>query len=251
MPAAKENEAQFRFYEELNDFLPARKKKKACMYQFRGKPSVKDAIEAMGIPHTEVDLILANGESVGFDYHLRKGDQISVYPVFEGIDISPIVKLREKPLRRSSFICDVHLGRCARYLRMLGFDTLYENDYDDPKIVAISVTQNRILLTRDQKLLHAKVITHGYWIRSQNPHEQVREVVKRFDLHSQMKPFVRCITCNGLIKRVKKDDVIEQLEPKTKKYYDEFYQCESCRRVYWKGSHYVRMKSAIEEFIRA
>ena len=248
MSPAKENEAQFRFYEELNDFLPSQKKKKSFLYQFRGKPSVKDAIEAIGIPHTEVDLIIANGESVGFGYHLRSGDHISVYPVFEGIDISPIVKLREKPLRTSSFICDVHLGRCARYLRMLGFDTLYENGYDDPKIVAVSVTQNRILLTRDQKLLHAKVITHGYWIRSQNPDEQVMEVVKRFDLYNQMKPFVRCINCNGLIK---KDDVVEQLEPKTKKYYDEFYQCESCRRVYWKGSHYTRMKSTIEQFLQS
>lgn len=251
MSPARENEAQFRFYEELNDFLPLEKKKKSFKYQFAGKPSVKDAIEAIGIPHTEVDLIIANGESVGFDYHLRNGDRISVYPVFEGIDITPIVKLREKPLRKSSFICDVHLGKCARFLRMLGFDTLYENDYDDPKIVAISVTQKRILLTRDQKLLHAKVITHGYWIRSQDPNEQVREVIKRFDLYNRIKPFARCIACNGLITEVKKEDVVEQLEPRTRMYYDEFYQCAGCKRVYWKGSHYTGMTSAIEAFVRA
>lgn len=248
MSLVKNSQAQFRFYEELNDFLPSQKKKQSFQYRFKGKPSVKDAIEAIGIPHTEVDLIIANGESVGFDYHLRNEDHISVYPVFEGIDISPIVKLREKPLRRSAFICDVHLGKCARYLRMLGFDTLYENDYDDPKIVAISVARNRILLTRDRKLLHAKVITHGYWIRSQKPKEQVKEVVKRFDLYNQMKPFIRCINCNGLIKKIKKDDVIEQLEPKTKKYYNEFYQCETCGKVYWKGSHYIKMKQTIERF---
>lgn len=248
MSAARENEAQFRFYEELNDFLPSQKKKKSFIYQFRGKPSVKNAVEAIGIPHTEVDLIIANGESVGFDYHLRSGDHISVYPVFEGIDISPIVKLREKPLRRSAFICDVHLGKCARLLRMLGLDTLYQNDYDDPKIIAVSVTQNRILLTRDQKLLHAKVITHGYRIRSQNPYEQVREVVKRFDLHNRIKPFVRCIACNGMIREVKKEKIVELLEPKTRKYYNEFYQCESCKKVYWKGSHYIKMKQTINRF---
>jgi hypothetical protein len=251
MSSSFENEAQFRFYEELNDFLPAGKKKRLFTYHFNGKPSVKDAIEAIGIPHTEVDLIIANGRSVGFNYHLKKGDRISAYPVFEGIDISPIVKLRDKPLRESRFVCDVHLGKCARTLRLLGFDTLYQNDYDDPKIIAISVTQKRILLTRDQKLLHAKVITHGYWIRSQNPNKQVKEVVKRFDLYSQIKPFARCTVCNGMMKEVKKEEVVEQLKPKTKKYYNEYYQCESCKKVYWKGSHYTRMKSTIEQFSKS
>ena len=251
MSSSFKNEAQFRFYEELNDFLPSKKKKRLFRYYFNGKPSVKDAIEAIGIPHTEVDLIIANGRSVGFHYHLKNSDYISVYPVFEGIDISPIVKLRDRPLRESRFVCDVHLGKCARYLRMLGFDTLYQNDYDDPKIIAISVTQNRILLTRDQKLLRAKVITHGYCIRSQNPDEQAREVVKRFDLYNRVKPFVRCITCNGMIGEVKKEEMVEQLEPKTRKYYNEFYQCKSCKKVYWKGSHYTRMKFAIGQFLQS
>ncbi len=243
-----EHEAQVRFYEELNDFLPSQKNKKTFPYYFNGKPSVKDAVEANGIPHTEVDLIVVNGNSVGFDYHVRNGDYISVYPVFEGLDISPIIKLREKPLRKSAFVCDVHLGRLARMLRMLGFDTLYRNDYDDPKIIAISVTRNRIILTRDRKLLHAKVITHGYWVRSQKPEQQLKEALARFDLYSQIKPFNRCMACNGEIKSVDKRDVIDRLEPKTKRYYNDFYQCCSCNKIYWEGSHYTRMRSKIEEY---
>lgn len=243
-------EAQFRFYEELNDFLPLQKKKKSFSYQFNGKPSIKDAVEAIGIPHTEVDLILANGRSVGFDYHLLNSDFVSVYPVFESFDISPIVRLREEPLRRSSFVLDVHLGKLARLLRMLGFNALYRNNYDDPEIVSTSLKQKRIILTRDRHLLHVKQITHGYWIRSQNPENQLLEVLGRFDLYGQIKSFHRCIVCNGIIKEINKQEIIERLEPKTARYYNEFYLCDNCKKIYWKGSHYKRMKSTIDKFLQ-
>lgn len=239
---------QIRFYEELNDFLPRNKQKQSFSYSFKGKPSVKDAIESCGVPHTEVDLIVINGRSVGFDYHIRQGDYISVYPVFEGLDITPIVKLRDAPLRKNAFVCDVHLGRCARILRMLGFDTTYQNNYDDRKIISISVTQKRIILTRDRQLLHARVVTHGYWIRSQLPYDQVQEVLERFDLRDQITPFSRCTVCNGIIKKVAKQEVFDRLEPKTKLYYTEFYQCEICKKIYWEGSHYSHIVSLIERF---
>jgi len=241
--------AHFRFYEELNDFLPADKKKIEFPYRFEGKPSIKDAIEAIGIPHTEVELILANGKSVGFDYHLRDGDRISVYPVFESFNISPIVLLRNKPLRKTAFVVDVHLGKLARLLRMLGFDTLYRNDYSDNEIIRISVNENRIILTRDRGILKHSSVTHGYCIRSIKPVEQTREVLHRFDLYSQFKPFKRCIQCNGLIEHIEKNAIKNQLPPKTANYFDEFYTCLDCGKIYWRGSHYQGMKAKLERII--
>ena len=245
------NIAHFRFYEELNDFLPQDKKKKAFSYQFEGKPSIKDAIEAIGIPHTEVDLILANGKSVGFDYHLGPGDRISVYPVFESLDISPIVQLREKPLRNPAFVLDVHLGKLARLLRMLGFDTLYRNDYTDNEIIKISINEKRIILTRDRGVLKHNSVTHGYCVRSTKPIEQTREVLHRFDIYSQVKPFCRCIQCNGVIDEIAKESIIDQLPARTATFFNKFYACLDCGKIYWKGSHYKGMKEKLDNIFLA
>jgi uncharacterized protein with PIN domain len=242
-------QARFRFYEELNDFLPAGLKKKAFPYRFSGKPSIKDAIEAIGVPHTEVDLILENGGSVGFRHHLRDGDRVSVYPSFESLDITPLVKLRAKPLRKTAFVLDVHLGALARILRMLGFDASYRNDYGDAQLVKISVSEKRILLTRDKTLLKNGSLTHAYWLRSTDPEEQAREVLDRFDLHRNIRPFERCLECNGKIQKVEKSRVLDQLETGTAATYDEFFQCKDCRKVYWKGSHYKRLERTVEKLI--
>jgi len=242
--------AKFRFYEELNDFLPIDKKKSWFSYDFMGNPTVKDAIESMGVPHTEIDLILVNSKSVTFSHRLQDGDTVSVYPVFESMDISNVTHLREKPLREPKYILDVQLGKLAKYLRMLGFDTLFENNYDDSEIVKIAKAEKRIILTRDVSILKIKAVTHGYWIRSQKPTEQITEVILRFDLYSNIKPLSRCIACNGIIKKTTKESVMNKLQPKTKLYYDEFYQCKSCKKVYWKGSHYYKMKSYIEKIAR-
>lgn len=241
-----EYSAHFRFYEELNDFLPSDKVKRMFPYYFNGSPAIKDPIEAIGVPHTEVELVIVNGHSVGFDYRLKNSDYVSVYPVFESIDISPIIKLREKPLRKSAFILDVHLGKLARMLRLLGFDTVYEKNYDDPEIIHRSLAENRIILTRDRRLLHAKVVSHGYCIRSTNPEIQLREVMNRFDLYSGVKPFCRCVMCNGMVKKIQKSEILHRLEPKTILYFNDFYLCERCNRIYWKGSHHVKLKERIE-----
>ena len=119
------NRAHFRFYEELNEFLPHHKRKTEFVYHFHGAPSVKDAVEAIGVPHVEVDIILVNGISVSFSRKLSDGDRISVYPVFESFDVSAVTHLRARPLREPRFILDVHLGRLAKYLRLCGFDTLF------------------------------------------------------------------------------------------------------------------------------
>ena len=241
--------AEFRFYEELNDFLKPEQRKQTVVYRFDGHPGIKDPIEALGVPHVEVELIVVNGASVGFDYRLRDGDRVAVYPVFESFDVSPVVKLRDKPLRKIAFVVDVNLGRLARLLRLLGFDALFSNAYADDEIVAISEAQGRIVLTRDRRLLHAKAVTHGYWVRSVWPRRQVDEVVRRFDLARLIRPFSRCADCNGRIEPVAKEAIADRLEPKTKKYYEKFYRCPDCGKIYWEGSHVERLRERFKDVL--
>jgi uncharacterized protein with PIN domain len=236
-----------RFYEELNDFLPLSMQKRDIEYSFKINQTVKDAVEAIGVPHTEVDLILVNGKSVGFDYQLQVGDRVSVYPVFESLDISSVIRLRPEPLRETKIILDVHLGKLCRYLRMLGFDAYYRNDLDDPEIIERSVAEKRIILTRDLGILKNGQVTHGYFLRSQDSKIQLKEVMKRFDLKNQVSPFKRCMECNGLMSRVKKTEIEHQLKEGTKKCYDNFFRCSSCRKIYWEGSHFDNMKTFIKE----
>ena len=244
------NLAWVRFYEELNEFLPSEKRKQLLSYSFNGNPSVKDAVEAIGVPHVEVDLILVNGLSVDFSNKLKNGDLVSVYPVFESFDITPLIRLREKPLRNVRFIVDVHLGRLAKYLRFCGFDTLYRTDFTDKEIISLSITEKRIILTRDVGLLKNKKVTHGYWLRSQNINEQLKEVFLRFNLKNQIMAFSRCIECNGMLKDIPKEDILDQLLPGTVEFYDKFRICTQCNRIYWEGSHYERMRNYINCLIK-
>lgn len=236
---------QIRFYEELNDFLPFYKRKKLFEFTFKGNRSIKDVIESIGIPHTEIDLILVNGKSVDFKFKPEHQDQISVYPIFESIDISEIQRLRPKPLRKTMFILDVHLGKLAKYLRMLGFDTLYENNYSDPFIIKTAETEKRIILTRDLGILKNKQVTHGYYIRSDKPKEQLREVIYRFDLRKNIQPLNRCLECNGCINRISKNEIEQHLKPKTRKYFNKFFQCTNCKKIYWEGSHFHKIIAQI------
>jgi len=210
-------------------------------YRFTGRPSIKTAIEGCGVPHTEADLIVVDGVSVGFDYHLQPGDRVAIYPVFESLDVSPIVRVRPKPLRRTAFILDGHLGTLARLLRMLGLDALYCQDSEDSEIVRLAAAEQRIILTRDRGLLKHASVTHGYCVRSLVPHEQACEVLRRFDLYTAVKPLSRCIRCNGALERVEKNAILSRLPPRTILYYDVFYHCLSCDHIYWPGSHYQNM----------
>ena len=239
-------EISIRFYEELNDFLPEKWRKKTFSYSYNQVGSIKDLVESLGVPHTEIDLILVNGQSVDFNYQVQNYDQVSVYPVFEALDITPIIKLRPEPLRTTRFVLDTHLGRLAAYLRMLGFDTLYKNDYDDATLAEISSNEQRILLTCDIQLLMRKLITHGYFVRERQPKKQLLEVIERFDLKNNLHPFTRCLHCNGHVEQVEKKTIEQHLLPRTKEYYNEFWQCDHCRKIYWKGSHYQRMRGIID-----
>ena len=241
--------ASFRFYEELNDFLVPSRYKTAFAHTFHRRASVKDMIESFGVPHTEVELILANGESVDFSYIVRDGDRISVYPMFESLDISPLLRLRPEPLRHPKFVLDTNLGRLARYLRLLGIDCLYRNDYKDGELARISSSTSRVLLTRDRTLLRYKIITHGYFVRATDPRLQAQEILSRFDLNGTIAPFTRCTRCNGVLDDVDKSRVIDRLEPKTKRYFDRFRLCRDCGQIYWKGSHHEHARLLIDSLV--
>jgi uncharacterized protein len=242
------NKAYFRFYEELNDFLPSLQRKISFEYEFTGNPSVKDAIEAIGVPHVEVDLILINGKSVDFYHKIEDKDSVSVYPVFESINIASVTHLRNKPLREIRFIADVHLGKLAKYLRLCGFDTYYTTDLTDNEIIEISLSERRAILTRDRIMLKNKKVMHGYWIRSEDPNEQLLEVFRRFDLRKPMAFFTRCLECNGTLREIDKKEILDRLLPLTRRYYRKFKICNECNRIYWNGSHYRKMKEKVRKF---
>ncbi|KQC14783.1 MAG: hypothetical protein APR56_03120 [Methanosaeta sp. SDB] len=237
--------ARFRFYGGLNDFLPPDLRQRSVRYDFSGTPAVKDSIEALGVPHPEVDLIVASGRTVGFDHRLSPGERIAVYPPFVNLDLSPLHHLQSPPPSSPSFILDVHLGKPARWLRMLGFDCLYRNDYEDIEIVRTALREDRIILTRDQGLLKHSLVRRGYWIRARAPEEQVREVLQRFKLGEKINPFSRCISCNGLLKDVSREEVLARLPPRTREEHHRFRICTACGKVYWPGSHHRAMQARL------
>ena len=235
-----------RFYEELNDFLAPERRKVCFSHEFQRRASIKDMIEALGVPHTEIDLILVNGDSVGFSYIVRDGDRISVYPMFETFDILPVSRVRPHPLRVIRFVLDVHLGKLARYLRLLGFDTLYRNDYDDAELANLASLDRRILLTRDRDLLKRAVVTHGYFVRATDPRQQVEEILDRLDLYRAMRPFQRCVRCNGLLAVAPKQRIVDRLLPETRRHVEDFWECGECGQLYWEGSHVPHIRRFIE-----
>jgi hypothetical protein len=238
---------QLRFYEELNDFLPPTRRKTTFSRTYYLPTTVKDLIEACGVPHTEVDLILVNGRSVGFDYRIRDGDKISVYPVFESFDISGVTRLQERPLRDLRFIADNHLGKLVRILRLLGLDVFYDPDLRGLKLISHATTTHRILLTRNRQLLMHNAVQRGYCVRSDQPEEQAVEVVKRFDLADSLQPFTRCTVCNEPVEKVPKEVVSDRLPPLTRKYYDAFHRCTGCGKVYWQGGHLKNLSRLVAQ----
>jgi len=239
--------AEFRFYEELNDFLQAEQHKTSFRFPFYGTPSVKDVIQAIGVPHTAIDLVLVDGQSVDFTHRLRGGERVAVYPVFERLDISPVIRLRPRPLRKTRFIVDVHLGKLARYLRMLGFDTAYSREWKNAILIDLSLREKRIILTRNTGVLKHKRVTHGYWLRHHEPLQQLREVLRALDLFGQVRAFTRCMDCNGLSHRADKALIQDQVDPGILQRFNEFNQCSDCGKIFWQGSHHQHMLSLISK----
>lgn len=233
--------ATFRFYEELNDFLAPERRGREFSCPCARAASAKHMIEALGVPHTEVELILVNGESVGFGHRLREGDRVAVYPTFEALDIAPLLRVREQPLRVTRFIADVHLGGLAYLLRMAGFDTLYDNYFDDEEIAALAVRDRRIVLTRDRELLKRRAITHGCYVHALKSEAQIRELFERLDLAGSARPFTLCPYCNVLLNPVDKAQVEHRLLVAVRQRYDRFSTCPACLRLFWEGDHWQRL----------
>lgn len=244
--ARKQREARMRFYAELNDFLPEHRRQREFCYRFVGTPSVKDTIEALGVPHTEVDVILVDGKSVDFARLLQGGEHIAVYPVFERYDVSPVTRLRPAPLRKTRFIADVHLGTLARNLRLLGFDTRWGRDLDDATIIDTAKRERRIILTRDKGILKNGNVTHGYWLRATDPDEQLEEVIRALDLAGNIEPYARCMACNGELDDITRAEAAQWVPLQVFVVYRDFKRCRCCGRVYWRGSHLRRLDKIVE-----
>lgn len=236
-----------RLYSELNDFLPPERRQRDFVYHLNGPVSVKHVIEALGVPHVEAEVILANGEAVDFGHPVQSDDRIAVYPVFSELDINHLTILRPKLGGPFRFIIDNHLGKLAHYLRLLGFDALYRNDYGDEELAHLSGESGRVLLTRDRRLLMRKSVVYGYCVRTRDPHQQLRDVIRRFKLWGWMNPWSRCLRCNGVLEPVPKAEVMNRLEPKTRLYYNDFHICPECRQIYWQGSHFRPMQQFIDQ----
>jgi hypothetical protein len=238
--------ATFRFYEELNDFLAPERRKREFACRCARAATTKHMIEALGVPHTEVELILVNGESVGFDRLLQDGDRVAVYPRFEAMDVTPLLRVRQYPLREPRFVADAHLGGLAHMLRMMGFDTLYDNHFHDDEIVARAEREGRIVLTRDRELLKRRNVTHGCYLHAQKAEQQLREIVERLDLARSARPFSLCLHCNTPLRPVDKAGVLDRLPPRVREYYERFSTCDQCGRIYWEGSHWRNMQRVLE-----
>ncbi|MEV0296307.1 Mut7-C RNAse domain-containing protein [Nocardia sp. NPDC050710] len=236
---------ELRVYAELNDFVYPEARYAAQLRPIRPHQTVKDIVEAAGIPHTEVDLMLVNGESVDFGHHPQPGDRLAAYPMFETLDIGPLTRVRPRPLRDPRFIVDVNLGGLARLMRLMGLDTRCDWAADDAALAATAAAEHRILLTRDHGLLKRRAVTHGVLVRSDRPFEQIVEVIRRLDLADRLAPFTRCLRCGGVVTEVAKQDIIDRLEPLTRHYYDTFRQCPDCGRIYWSGSHQRRLDDLV------
>ncbi len=237
----------FRFYEELNEFLPPDRRRREFTCHCARAATTKHMIEALGVPHTEVELVLLNGESVDFGRMLRDGDRVAVYPKFEAFDISALLRVRARPLRVLRCVADAHLGGLARLLRMAGFDTLYDNRFSDGGIAALAARDGRIVLTRDRELLKRREITHVCYVHAMKSPLQLREVFDRLDLGSEMRPFTLCLYCNAPLHPIDKALVQQHLPPTVRALHSAFSTCDACRRIYWKGSHWQRMRALLED----
>ena len=242
-------QAIFRFHNALNEFLSKDHKWNDIIVAFNGHETVKHLLESLGVPHTEVDIILVDGVSVDFAARLEDGCRVDVFPGSTQLENTSAIHLQQEPKGEPRFVADGHLGKLVSYLRLLGFDVLYCNDCSDEMLAELSSNQDRIMLTRDRGLLKRNQVRYGYCVMAKVPQTQVVEVLRRFNIADKARPFSRCARCNGSLIPVEKMAIFDRLEPKTKQYYNEFHVCQKCDQIYWKGSHFDRMESQLQNFL--
>ena len=237
------------FWGNLKELLrPPFRGQKRVAYQLTRQASVKDIIEALGVPHTEVGRLIVAGREISFSFPGADDDTLDVYPLSPPVDVTTPTLLRPEPLPGITFAVDMNVGKLATLLRMAGFDTLYRNYISDPELVAVAGREKRILLSKDMDLLKRKEVVFGYLVREIQPESQLAEIVQLFGLKEQFKPLSRCLRCNGFLQPVAKEEIIEQLEPLTKKYYDSFRRCLGCGKIYWPGTHRDKMLLVLNRY---
>ena len=228
----------FRFHDGLKDLLAPARRHGEFEHPAGTTDTAKHVIESLGVPHTEIGRIEVNGTAAELSRALHEGDRVDIYPPAQA-----------EPISEPRFVLDSHLGRLAAYLRMLGFDVWYRTLADDVELASVCAAESRILLTRDVGLLKRKEVDRGYLLRSDRPHDQLREIASRYLLRPHIAPFSRCMTCNSLLRVVSKESVLDELPPHTRATKNEFSRCEGCGNVYWKGSHHAKMQQWIEDLI--
>ncbi len=231
--------SEFRFYAELGDFLPPSRRGQSFRHAVAAYQSIKHAVEALGVPHTEVGLLLVNGEPAEMDGRLEESDRLAVYPALRRLMPQPAGS-------EPRFAADSHLGRLARYLRFCGFDTRRDNGWDDAELVAMAVEEDRIVLTRDRALLMHKALRSGCYLRDKEPLAQLADVAGHFALDLDATRPGRCLECNASLLPVAKTEVAAGLQPGTRAGFDAFWRCAGCRRVFWRGAHWKRMRAAVD-----
>lgn len=241
--------ATFRFYAELDDFLAPQRRGREFTCRCAREATTKHMIEALGVPHAEVELVLVNGESVSFECALGDGDRVAVYPKCELLDVTPLLRVRDRALRETRFVADAHLGGLAHLLRMTRFDTLYDNHFGDDEIVSVATAQRRIVLTRDRDLLKRRAVTHGRYVRALRSELQLREVLDRLDLARSAQPFTRCLRCNTPLRAIDKAQIASRLPPGVLQRHERFAVCDGCARVFWEGTHWQRMRRLVDSLL--
>ena len=206
---------------------------------------MKDIVEALGVPHTEIGMITSLGTAKDLWYIPEDKDWIHVYPVEPPLNVTIPTLLRPDPFPRVRFVADVNVGKLAKLMRLLGFDTAYENGWSDPDIAERAFKEQRIVLTKDRDLLKRKIISYGRLVRSIKPWDQLAEIVHFFGLEKRISPFRICTLCNRTLVRVRKEEVIQELEPLTRIFFNEFTRCPGCGKVYWAGTHHERILEGI------
>ena len=241
------NHAHVRLYASLNEALPPGQRQAPVPYAFLGRVPLRTALETLGVRPAEVDVALMNGAVADLNRLLQDGDRVSVYPRFHRLrpDVGG-----GRPSEAPRFLLDAHLGRLAKYLRMLGLDARYHaDDPGDAALAQIVADEGRVLLSRDRDLLGRPLVWQGYFVQATDPEEQIEEVIGRFGLREHVRPLTRCLRCNGPLTSVPKAEVAEELPPQTRRHVEAFYRCTGCGRVYWEGSHYARMRRFVERLL--
>ena len=238
--------ATFRFYARLNAFLAVERRGQAFRCSCAESATTKHMIEALGVPHIEVALVLVNGAPAGLDWPIEAGDRVAVYPKFEQLDIGSLTATEPLPPGPPRFVADAHLGGLARLLRMAGFDTLYDNNFEDAAMAELANRERRALLTRDRALLMHRLVLHGCYVHAIKPQDQLRELYQRFDLASHARPFSLCLSCNVPLHPVDKEAILDRVPPRVQARHERFWRCDQCDRIFWEGTHWQDMRALLD-----